>query len=96
MSTSSYPAIDLRNAFGGGQALAGIHLTADAGLAVGRLGPGSAGQNGLMRNSALLTPDVGRFRVAGHYTVRRAAVAFLAAHPQRWDMPPAHARRRGR
>jgi hypothetical protein len=34
MSTSRYPVIDLRNASGGGEMLAGIELTADAGLAV--------------------------------------------------------------
>lgn len=96
MSTSRSPVIDLRNPSGGSEVLAGIDLTADAGLAVARLGPGDAGQAGLMRINALLTPDAGRFRVAGHYNVRRAAAALLAAHPQRWDMAPACACRRGR
>jgi hypothetical protein len=38
MSTSRYPVIDLCNASGGGEVLAGIDLTADAGLAVAGLG----------------------------------------------------------
>jgi ABC-type histidine transport system ATPase subunit len=96
MSTSRYPVIDLRNASGGGEVLAGIDLTADAGLAVAQPGPGGAGQAGLMRINALLAPDAGRFRVAGRHGVRRASVALLAAHPQCWDMAPARACRRGR
>lgn len=96
MSTSRYPALYLRTAYGGGEVLAGIDLTAGAGPAVARLGPGGAGQAGLMRINALLAPGAGRFRMPGKDGGRRAAAAFLDAHPQRWDMAPARACRRGR
>ena len=96
MSTSRYPVIDLRNAPGGGEVLAGIDLTAGAVLAVAGLGPGGAGQAGLTRINALSALAAGRFRVACHHTVRRAPVAFLDAYPQCWGMAPARACRRGR
>ena len=60
MSMSRYPAPDLRNASGGGEVLAGIDLTTNAGLAVARLGPGGAGRAGLMRVGALVAADAGR------------------------------------
>jgi hypothetical protein len=50
----------------------------------------------LQRDIALLTPDAGRFRVAGHYTMRRAATACTVARAQRRHIAQARAGRSGR
>ena len=61
--------IDLRNAPGGGEGLAGIGMTADAGRVLARL----AALTALLRDIAMLILDGGRVRVAGHDPVGRAA-----------------------
>ena len=82
--------IDLRNAPGGGEVLAGIDLTADAGRLLARPGPGAL--TALLRDLALLILDVGRVRVAGHDPVGRAAAGRFGvlahvpviARPRAW------------
>lgn len=61
--------IDLHNASGGGEGLAGIGMTAGAGRVLTR----PAALTALLRDIALLTLDVGQVRVAGHDPVGRAA-----------------------
>jgi len=69
--------IDLHNASGSGEGLAGIDLTADAGRVLAR--PGPAALAALLRGIALPILEMGRVRLAGHDPVRQAAAARFDA-----------------
>ena len=75
MSTSTYRVIDLRNAPGGGEGLADLGLTADAGRVLAR--PGPAALTALLRDIGFLILEVGGFRVAGHDLVGEAVVGHF-------------------
>jgi len=63
----------VRKTFGSTVALAGVHLTADAGHVIALLGPNGAGKTTLVRVlTTLLRPDAGWARVAGFDVVKDA------------------------
>ena len=84
--------IDLHNASGGGEGLAGIGMTAGAGRVLAR----PAALTALLRDIALLILDVGRFRVACHDPVGQVAVGRFDVLAHVPVIARAHADRRGR
>jgi hypothetical protein len=86
--------IDLRNAPGGGEGLAGTGLTADAGRVLAR--PGPAALTALLRDIALLIVDVGRVRVAGRDPLGRVAAGRFGVLAHVPVIARARAGRRGR
>jgi hypothetical protein len=86
--------IDLCNAPGGGEVLAGIDLTADTGRLLVR--PGPAALTALLRDIALLILDVGRFRVACRDPVGQVAVGRFDVLAHVPVISRARAGRRGR
>ena len=83
--------IDLRNA-PGGEGLAGIGLTADAGRVLAR----PVALTAVLRDIALLSLDVGRVRVAGRDPAGRAAAGRSGVLAHVPVIARARAGRRGR